>query len=195
MTDSPRFPVEVLMSGDHLALNFLNTKAMIDGSLIDYFHTDEDVLAWLRQQGINEDDTGTPCDEPGVLLQEARQLRQVIGKLVTEKKNDCLNDVSALQTFLLEGISWTGLVEQDSGDWSLIKHYGRQSPKQILAPISEAAAHLVAEVDFSKVKQCEHSDCILWFFDKTKSHRRRWCSMKLCGNRHKVAKFRQKQKL
>jgi predicted RNA-binding Zn ribbon-like protein len=31
---------------------------------------------------------------------------------------------------------------------------------------------------------------VLWFFDRTKSHRRRWCSMAVCGNRHKAARFR-----
>ncbi|WP_327229156.1 CGNR zinc finger domain-containing protein [Achromobacter xylosoxidans] len=32
------------------------------------------------------------------------------------------------------------------------------------------------------------------FHDKTKSHRRRRCSMALCGNRMKVAAFRSRQK-
>jgi predicted RNA-binding Zn ribbon-like protein len=31
------------------------------------------------------------------------------------------------------------------------------------------------------------------FYDRTKSHKRRWCSMALCGNRHKVAEFRKRR--
>lgn len=48
-------------------------------------------------------------------------------------------------------------------------------------------------MDFNLVRKCEDSDCVLWFVDKTKAHRRRWCSMALCGNRNKVASFRQRQ--
>jgi predicted RNA-binding Zn ribbon-like protein len=48
-------------------------------------------------------------------------------------------------------------------------------------------------MDFNLVRKCEDSDCVLWFVDKTKAHRRRWCSMPLCGNRNKVASFRQRQ--
>ena len=33
----------------------------------------------------------------------------------------------------------------------------------------------------------------LMFYDRTKSHKRRWCSMALCGNRHKVAEFRKRR--
>ncbi|MFC4656205.1 MULTISPECIES: CGNR zinc finger domain-containing protein [Rheinheimera] len=42
------------------------------------------------------------------------------------------------------------------------------------------------------VKQCEHPDCILWFYHRTKAHKRPWCSMALCGNRHKAAQFRKR---
>ncbi|QCW28702.1 hypothetical protein FE772_10180 [Lysobacter enzymogenes] len=62
-----------------------------------------------------------------------------------------------------------------------------------LAPLGEAAAQLLAELDFALVRQCEHSDCVLWFHDTTKSHRRRWCAMALCGNRHKVSEFRKRR--
>jgi predicted RNA-binding Zn ribbon-like protein len=40
------------------------------------------------------------------------------------------------------------------------------------------------------VRKCEAHDCTLLFEDATRSGRRRWCSMALCGNRMKVAAFR-----
>jgi predicted RNA-binding Zn ribbon-like protein len=30
----------------------------------------------------------------------------------------------------------------------------------------------------------------MWFYDRTKGHRRRWCTSTGCGNRAKVAAFR-----
>lgn len=68
-----------------------------------------------------------------------------------------------------------------------------QTAEQFLAPIAEAAATLLVEGDFGLVRTCEHPECVLWFYDRTKGHRRRWCSMALCGNRHKVAEFRKRK--
>lgn len=62
----------------------------------------------------------------------------------------------------------------------------------LLGPVAEAVAQLLAEGDFTLVKQCEHPDCVLWFYDRTKAHKRRWCSMAVCGNRYKAAQFRKK---
>jgi len=58
---------------------------------------------------------------------------------------------------------------------------------------AEAAAELLAEGDFELIRRCESESCVLWFYDRTKSHRRRWCSMASCGNRHKVAAFRSRR--
>jgi predicted RNA-binding Zn ribbon-like protein len=67
------------------------------------------------------------------------------------------------------------------------------SVEQCRAPVAEAAAQLLAEGEFQLVRVCEHPDCTLWFYDRTKSHKRRWCSMAVCGNRHKVAEYRKRQ--
>jgi predicted RNA-binding Zn ribbon-like protein len=44
------------------------------------------------------------------------------------------------------------------------------------------------------VKRCEGAECTLWFVDRTKAHRRRFCSATACGNRDKVAAFRARQR-
>jgi predicted RNA-binding Zn ribbon-like protein len=59
--------------------------------------------------------------------------------------------------------------------------------------LTEQAAELLCHGDFTQVRQCEHPDCTLWFYDRTNAHRRRWCTMALCGNRHKVAEHRKRQ--
>ena len=68
----------------------------------------------------------------------------------------------------------------------------KDTAEAILGPVAEAAAELLARTDFELVKRCEDETCVLWFTDRTKSHRRRWCSMLLCGNRHKVAAYRRR---
>jgi predicted RNA-binding Zn ribbon-like protein len=70
----------------------------------------------------------------------------------------------------------------------------QETPESILATVAEAAADLLATADFELVKRCEDETCVLWFSDQTKSHRRRWCSMEICGNRNKVAAYRARRR-
>jgi len=64
----------------------------------------------------------------------------------------------------------------------------------LLAPIAVAIAQLVSQEDPALVKACAGADCTLWFLDRTKSHRRMFCSAAACGNRAKVAAFRLRQR-
>ena len=53
-----------------------------------------------------------------------------------------------------------------------------------------AAVDLFANGNRELVRLCDGAGCNLWFYDRTKSHRRRWCSMAVCGNRDKVKNHR-----
>jgi predicted RNA-binding Zn ribbon-like protein len=64
----------------------------------------------------------------------------------------------------------------------------------ILAPLAEAIARLFAEGDRHLVRECGSDACSLWFYDRTKAHRRRWCSMDACGARAKAAAYRARQR-
>jgi hypothetical protein len=50
-----------------------------------------------------------------------------------------------------------------------------------------ATLDLLCYADPSLVKKCEDAACVLFFYDTTKNHSRRWCSMSVCRNRMKVA--------
>jgi predicted RNA-binding Zn ribbon-like protein len=129
---------------------------------------------------------------PG-LLNAARALRDTVRQLVVAKKADEPLDVRALNAALAAGSRHLELVEEDDGTLVLAERYATATPQQLLAPLAERAGDLLVTADFALVRKCEDAACVLWFLDRTKSHRRRWCSMALCGNRNKVASFRQRQ--
>jgi predicted RNA-binding Zn ribbon-like protein len=56
----------------------------------------------------------------------------------------------------------------------------------ILGPITLSALTLLMEKDLSRTKRCAGQECGWLFFDTTKNKRRRWCEMRVCGNRAKV---------
>jgi predicted RNA-binding Zn ribbon-like protein len=64
--------------------------------------------------------------------------------------------------------------------------------RELLAPIALEIARLVTQEDPSLVKACAGADCTLQFLDRTKAHRRVFCSATACGNRAKVAAFRRR---
>jgi len=71
----------------------------------------------------------------------------------------------------------------------------RKVPAAILGPITLSALTLLMEKDLSRTKRCAGMECGWLFFDTTKNNRRRWCEMRVCGNRAKVRAARARQKL
>ena len=182
----------LFLSG-HPALDFLNTRMKVNEDLVDLFESDQDVLHWLKQAGfpVPTVDRGTASLS---LLHSARSLRESIRALVEKRKAGKRGDPSILNSFLAASQSYSLLVWNKPGTLTLDTVRRQNTAESILAPVAEAAAHLLTTVNFELVKRCEDETCVLWFTDQTKSHRRRWCSMELCGNRHKVAAYRQRRR-
>ena len=59
----------------------------------------------------------------------------------------------------------------------------------LLAAVARSAAEIIAEGPRARLRVCANPRCGLFFYDTSRTHRRRWCSMTVCGNRHKVAAF------
>ena len=185
--------LRALLIAGHPALDFLNTRMRVDENLVDLLQSDEDVLLWFKQAGL-------PCPvidgRPGAtyLVGPARRLRESIRSLVEKRKEKRRGDLSILNGFLSAGRSYPQLAWGKSSEVRLNKVREQDTAEAILAPVAEAAADLLATGDFERVKRCEDESCVLWFADQTKSHRRRWCSMTTCGNRHKVAAYRARRR-
>jgi len=80
-------------------------------------------------------------------------------------------------------------VVMHEGRWRL-EFIGRESGLEwLLAAIARSAAELIVEGQSAPVKRCSNAGCRLFFYDDSRTRRRRWCSMAVCGNRHKVAAF------
>ena len=59
----------------------------------------------------------------------------------------------------------------------------------LLAAVARSAAEILVEGTEARLRICGNPACGLFFSDNSRTHRRRWCSMAICGNRHKVAIF------
>ena len=177
------------MLGDHLALDLLNTEARVDGEPVDYWTSGAAVRTWLARHGVAA--AGGKLDL-AALLAQAKALRATARALIAGRKEGSVGDIAPLDTYLQAYVSAPHLVRDREGKLALTRVVQAEAVASLLGPLAEAVAQLLVDGDFHLVKQCEHPECVLWFYDRTKAHKRRWCSMALCGNRHKAAQFRKK---
>ena len=72
---------------------------------------------------------------------------------------------------------------------------GRTGPERIIRVDEErwrlpwlAAQNLVEllRAHPDRIRQCANHECVLWFYDHSRSGQRQWCSMASCGNRAKA---------
>jgi hypothetical protein len=54
----------------------------------------------------------------------------------------------------------------------------------------------LADLDgsFHRLLECQDPACPTVFYDRSKNHTAKWCSMASCGNRNKVRKFRERER-
>jgi len=176
-------------AGDHPALDFINTLRMTGTELTDTWQTDEDVATWIVREGLRDTLPSTTWPD-GVLLRKARNLREIARKAVQARKAAKTLPLNELNSFLEHSVSHCLLSAKSRIDLHFERVYRQNTVEQYLAPVAESVAELLSHTDFDLIRHCEGGQCVLWFYDRTKAHRRRWCSPQFCGNRAKVAAFR-----
>jgi predicted RNA-binding Zn ribbon-like protein len=205
----PRPPA--FFNGDHLALDFVNSRSTPLGVWTDWLRDGIDLLDWLEEAGAIEgadasrfrEDSGAreALDE---VAERARTLREWLRGFVARHAGRAIGaeaaaELGPLNDLLARSDSyWQVEAGGDPGaapapDQGLLRLQRVRrwtTPEQLLQPLAEAIADLVCNEDFRLIRACEGKACVLLFLDKTKSHARRWCSMRLCGNRAKAAAHR-----
>jgi predicted RNA-binding Zn ribbon-like protein len=185
---------------DHPALDFLNTRPGIrtDGP-VEYITSGDALLTWLAAAGLlsraeaNVARRRFTHAQLDALAAEARALRERLRPAVAEwqrKGGAPVPAVLADLNRLLTAGPTVAAVQSVDGRLQVTKSRRVDAVAAILTPVAEAFAALFAEAERSLVRECEAETCSLWFYDRTKAHRRRWCRMDRCGARAKAAAYR-----
>lgn len=179
-----------LFLADNLALDFINSEYGTGDERHDYFEDDTRVIDWLVIAGLVPKGTKAPDG----LVAEARQLRDAARVVVHAAMKSVAADLTVINHVLQAGRPETTLQwEEETQRYRITVRPEVLSPAGLLWPVADALVKLIADDKFEYVRQCEAHNCILLFHDLSKSHRRRWCSMATCGNRMKVAAFRNRK--
>ena len=193
---------------DSAGLNFLNSIATPVDTEIDWISDGAELLAWLQQAQLVPAgllDAMRKQASPGELdrvAAQARGLREWFRAFARTHLGRPLKtadpaDLEPLNQLLARDEGFGRLVTRRRGKIATLEFRRERrfrSPESLLVPIAEAMAKVLAEEDFSGVKQCEGAACTLIFADRTRARSRRWCSMGICGNRAKQIAHRQRLK-
>ena len=180
--------------GDHLAIDFVNTVRVVGGEVTDTLRSDADVKVWLGLAAVPV--AAKPAPWPaGTLLEAARRLREATLKAIEAKKAGRRPSLKVINSFLESSASHGRLVAHPESGPEFRRVYHGDTPEEYLLPVAETVAELLAEGDFDLVRQCASERCVLWFYDRTKGHGRKYCTSTGCGNRAKVAAYRSRTRV
>jgi predicted RNA-binding Zn ribbon-like protein len=189
-------PSRFLFVGNHPALDFVNTMPMRDGRPHELLETYGDLVDWLREAGMLAPGAAAAAHErwggtrPAArAVETARSLRASIRVAATQLQRGQpvpSAQLTSINTHLRTGGEWMEIVRV-AGRLHLERRFEPEQVEDLLLPVARAAASLLCDADPALVKQCDGPSCVLFFYDETKNHARRWCSMRTCGNRAKAA--------
>ncbi|WP_321474204.1 ABATE domain-containing protein [uncultured Paludibaculum sp.] len=184
-----------LFVGNQLFLDFLNTRPLMNGELVEMLVDWPALVRWLRAAGLlnarqaeklaHRGSSSERTEVLGELLQLRETLRKVVVQ-VEEGKPVNSSTLAELNRLLTLYPSTDELRAVDS-HIERTRQFDPQAPRDVLAPLVDHAAALLSDCDPARIRKCEQ--CVLHFHDTSKNGTRRWCSMQLCGNRAKVKAY------
>ena len=201
MRSIPEQQIPFLFVGNQIALDFVNTRPVINGEPTELLPDITSLLLWFRSAGIlNERDAGRLMGEWRTsrqtlqALDDFRRFREVLRTdiLRWEQGLPIRRSTIELLNGLMSEHPMLDRIGCKDGKPEIVHWFALNQPEDLFAPIAHAAAELFSQADQSRVRKCEV--CVLHFLDTSKKGSRRWCSMQFCGNRLKVAAYTERQR-
>ena len=185
-----------LFLGNQLALDFVNTRPLMAGQPTELLPDFRALLRWFEKAGLLSSREAIALRRKWVGSVRARQAtgamrqwRERLRKQILAWERGGPLQRSTLQELnrLMAAHPMRTRLRVKGKSCSAEFWFDPRVPEDLFAPVAESAASLFADLDRKRVRKCPA--CVLHFFDSSKKGTRRWCSMQLCGNRHKVAAY------
>ena len=154
-----------------------------------------DLLAEQEEQKLLQQAMRQP-NEAADTLRHAIVLREAIYQIFSATnadRNPNVADLTTLNLSLTSALNQLEVIQTEAGfEWEW--EQSSQALDQMLWPVVQSAADLLTSDGLDRVKECEDDrGCGYLFFDTSRNHSRRWCTMRGCGNRAKVRRYRKRQ--
>lgn len=174
--------------GGRLWLDLLNTVVANNGSAHDLIAQAEGVAAWLDGADL----AASSVTADGLRIRKMRELLRStvdmmrrgdpLPKRLVAEINRHLGDIR----FSLHLVENKGELRLETR-----RTHGQSGAAGFVA---EDFARFACDHEPARLKHCANPECTMVFYDTGKNNARRWCTMSICGNRDKVARFRSRKR-
>jgi predicted RNA-binding Zn ribbon-like protein len=182
-------------SGGALCLDFANTIGDRPRNREEHLGDWRDLVAWAEQAGVISRQEAARAGRSALDAERAfaaavRIRNQMYGvfSALAAGRAPARRDLSAINAALGEALAHARV--EPRGDGFAWGWTGDDSPlDRVRWAVVRSAGDLLVSPEQSDVRECASGTCSWLFLDRSPTHRRRWCSMKTCGNRDKVRRF------
>ncbi|MEO1065016.1 MAG: CGNR zinc finger domain-containing protein [Actinomycetota bacterium] len=169
-----------------LALALVATVHQRRGAATELLATPEEVVEWCEAMGLP-----APHPTPAEMQHRLRALREAIHRLATTDDwagapaataaLDLVNEAAAAA--VPPALTLDRATTADRIDDGLAT----------IGAIALDAIALFSSCSPDQIRECANEPCTTLFVDRSQAQRRRWCSMRTCGNRAHVAAHRRRR--
>lgn len=163
---------------------FANTIDVEEAS--DQIATPAALAGWLKDRGLLETPSRIPADVHRSYVALRAGIREELGAHVGDTPDP--EQLAAADRVLA---AHPVLV---TAQGTLVPAPGLPAGRGPLAALAIAWSELVTTGDAARLKRCAEHTCGWVFWDVSKNRSRRWCSMKVCGNRNKSRSYASRQR-
>ncbi len=191
-----------LFVGNHLALDFLNTRLILESEPKEFLSNAAALERWLIASGI----VASPRNRAMLRAWRGSRKREAFVKKLIAFRERLRAAIQRTESGLLPADTFLAeldvllqkypqrtRVRKEGSRVVLDVWFEPRRPEDVWVPIAAAAAELLTKVEPSRIRQCESESCVIHFYDTSKKGSRRWCSMNICGNRLKVAAYQRRR--
>ncbi len=187
--------------GNNLSADFANTVVSFQGEggtlrsvgdVVDFLATTGAIEAAEAERVRARLTDGVAAER---FLATALELRTaVVVALTSIERREPLGaaPLAVINAILAADAGFEQLAPHDAG-YHLERRHMHDDPSIALVPIARDVARLIATPG-APVRQCAGEGCVRHFFDDSRTGRRRWCEMAICGNRAKVSAFTKRKR-
>lgn len=189
--------------GSHPAIDFLNTALAPQGTPIETIGDGRAFLDWLVAAELLDQAAaarmarrfgGRALDAAAAEARRVREwARDWLARWRVAPADDYGAEIAALNRLLARETRRREVVASGDGP-ELVERSRIEDAGALIALVAVQIAALITREQPSLLKHCAGPGCTLWFLDRTKAHRRLFCSATACGNRAKVAAYRERQR-
>lgn len=183
------------LAGGHPALDLVNSldnRYRADGpnEMLTGFN---ELVRFLRETGLvrpNQAQLLNDSENAGQALQSVRELREASAAVfyaVAEDRTPPAGDLATLERYFLAANNQRRLHWENGATWQW--NADESNPELAVWILSQSVSELLFSDRAAQIRTCDVDTCRWLFLDTSKNHSRRWCNMRVCGNRVKARRF------